>query len=139
MNKIIYEDGKYCVQDVGTIYVGCKYTLDELLEEEEISFKLRLVFERYVLPQSDRQDTLETHLYYLDGRSFLVKIYRQLKAKVKINILEDKKSGKGKVTRVYTTRLLTVEELTAMSPVEKERRGVVVQELSVSKFALMAF
>ncbi len=136
---MIYEDGKYVMQDVGTLYVGTKYTFEELLDNEEVPFKFRLLSERYLLPEADREDTLETHLYYLDGKSFEVKIFKQLKAKVKVNVLEEKKArGKGAV-REYVTKNLSVEELCAMTPEEKEKKGCVIQELAVSKFALMAF
>lgn len=138
MNKTVYENGKYCMQDVGTLYLGTKYTLGQLLEEEDISFKLRLLVEQYILPKADPEDTLETHLYFLERGSFLIKIYQQLKARVRINILEEKKTSRGS-REEYTTKVMTVEKLAAMSPEEKEKRGVVVQELSVSKFALMAF
>lgn len=138
-NKITYEDGKYTMQDVGTLYVGTKYTFEEILEDEEIPFKFRLLTERYLLPEADREDTLETHLYYLDSKSFVVKIFRQLKAKVKISILQEKKDRRGNVHREYGTKNLMVEELAAMSPAEKESLGIVIQELAVSKFALMAF
>ena len=60
MQKTVYEDRKYCMQDVGNIYLGTLYTLGEILENEEISFKIRLVTERYLLPEADREDTLET-------------------------------------------------------------------------------
>lgn len=138
-NQIIYEDGKYVMQEVGTLYVGTKFRFEEILENEEIPFKFRLLAERYLLPEADREDTLETHLYYLDSKSFLVKIYKQLKAKVKVNVLSEKKDRSGKVRREYVTKNLTVEELTALDPSEKEKIGMVVQELAVSKFALMAF
>ena len=127
------------MQDVGNLYIGSKYTLEELINEENILFKFRLVVERYILPEADLQDTLETHLYYLDARSFLVRIYKQLKAKVKINIIEEKKSLTGGTRKRYTTLVCTVEQLAAMSPQEKEEKGVVVQELIVSKLALMTF
>ena len=77
-DRIIYEDGKYVMQDVGTLYVGTKYLFGEILENEEIPFKFRLLCERYLLPEADREDSLETHLYYLDSKSFLVKIFKQL-------------------------------------------------------------
>ena len=138
MQKTVYEDYKYCLQDTGRLYVGCKYTFAELLEEEEISFKFRLIMERYILPEADLEDTLETHLYYLKPESFLVKIYKQIKAKVKVNVIEEKKSLLGGVKKQYVTKLLTVDQLAAMSPAEKETKGMVVQELSVSKLAMMA-
>ncbi len=145
MQKTVYEDYKYSVQDTARIYVGCKYTFGEFLEEEEILFKLRLVMQKYILPEADLQDTLETHLYYLAPDSFLVKIYRQMKARVRVNVLETKKpfpvigGGKtGEGRKRYVTRQLTVEELAAVPPEEKERQGYVIQELSVSKLALAA-
>jgi len=113
--------------------------MGELLEEEDISFKFRLIVERYILPEADPGDTLETHLYYLKPESFVVKIYKQIKAKVKVNIIEEKKSITGRQNRRYVTKILTVEQLAAMTPERKEAQGVVVQELSMSKLALMTF
>ena len=130
------EDYKYNMQDTGRVYVGCKYTFGEFLEEEEISFKFRMVVQKYILPEADLEDTLETHLYYLPEDSFLVKLYRQMKARVRISILEEKKSLFGKCTKAYATRQVTVEELAAMTPEEKEACGVVIQEIAVSKLAL---
>lgn len=139
MHKTVYEENKYSMQDTGNLYVGCKYTLDEIINEEEIPFKFRLVVERYILPEADLEDTLESHLYYLDSKSFLVRIYTQLKAKVKINVIEEKKSLFGGRKKQYVTKTVTLEELTKWSLAEKEARGVVVQELKVSKLALMGF
>ena len=133
-NKTSYEPGKYVMQDVGTLYVGTKYTFEEILESEEIPFKFRLLCERYLLPEADREDTLETTLYYLDSKSFVVKILKQLKSKVKVNVLVEKKDKTE-----YTTKNLTIEELVAITATDKESQGMVIQELAVSKFALMAF
>lgn len=143
MRQAVYEDFKYNVQDTNRIYVGSKYTFRELLDEEELLFKLRMLMERYVLPEADLEDTLETHLYYLGPESFLVRIYRQMKARVRVSVIEEKKGLFGrkekaeKTGKRYVTKQLTVEELTAMTPEEKERKGLVVQELSVSKLALI--
>lgn len=132
-----YEDYKYCIQDTGRLYVGSKYTFAELLDAEEILFKFRMLAQKYILPEADPEDTLETHLYYLEPSAFLVKLYRQMKARVKVNMIEDKKSLTGKITKRYVTKQLTVEELTALSPAGKEACGMVIQELSVSKLALL--
>ena len=145
MEKKIYEDYKYSMQDTARLYVGAKYTFRELLDEDEISFKFRLIMERYILPEADREDTLETHLYYLAPDSFLVKVYKQMKARVKVNVIEEKKpffgGSRGRTAHVpekrYVTKQLTVEELAGIPPAEKERQGCVIQELSVSKLALL--
>lgn len=139
MQKTVYEDYKYNMQDTGNLYIGAKYTLEEIIEEEMIMFKFRMIVERYILPEADLQDTLESHLYYLEPKSFLVKIYKQLKAKVKINVIEEKHSMFGGSKKQYTTKMVTVEELAAMPVKEKEEKGVVIQELRMSKLALMSF
>lgn len=139
MHKTVYEENKYSMQDTGNLYVGCKYTLEEVINEDEMPFKFRLVVERYILPEADLQDTLESHLYYLEPKSFLVKIYNQLKARVKISVIEEKKSLFGGRKKQYVTKMMTVEELAKMSVAEKEAKGVIVQELKVSKMALMTF
>ncbi len=139
MQKTVYEDKKYSMQDTGHLYIGVKYTFEELLEEENILFKFRLIAERYLLPEADLQDTLESHLYYLDAKSFLVKIYKQLKTKVKINVIEEKKTLGGAIKKQYVTRTVSVEELTKIPPEEKEKRGLVIQELIVSKLAMATF
>ncbi|MCM1216429.1 MAG: hypothetical protein NC331_13105 [Lachnospiraceae bacterium] len=137
MQKKTYEDYKYSMQDTSRLYVGSKYTMGELLEDEDILFKFRMIVERYILPESDLEDTLETHLYYLEKGKFLVQTYKHMKARVKVNLIEEKKNLLGKHKKEYVTRSLTIDELVEMPPEEKERRGLVIQELSVSKLALM--
>ena len=137
MQKTTYENYKYSMQDTSIIYVGSKYTIGELLEAEDILFKFRMIVERYILPEADREDTLETHLYYLEKGKFLVQTYKQMKAKIKVNIIEEKKSLFGKNKKEYVTRVLNIDELTSMSASEKESKGMVIQELSVSKMALI--
>ena len=137
MQKRTYEDYKYSMQDTSRLYVGSKYTMRELLEAEDILFKFRMIVERYILPESDLEDTLETHLYYLDKGKFLVQTYKHMKARVKVNIIEEKKTLLGKKKKEYVTKNLTIDELVEMPVEEKERKGLVIQELSVSKLALL--
>ena len=138
MQKTVYEDYKYSMQDTSRIYIGCKYTFGELMDDEEVSFKLRLILKQYILPEADLEDSLETHFYYLQQDSFLVKIYKQLKTKVKVNVIEEKKGLFGGNKKVYVTKQFTVEQLVAMSPDEKEQMGMVIQEFSISKLAMSA-
>lgn len=137
MNQTIYEDYKYSMQDTSRLYVGCKYTFGELLEAEDVLFKFRMLVQKYILPEADSEDTLESHLYYLEPGGFLIKLYRQMKARIKVNVIEERKSPFGKRKREYVTKQLTIEQLTGMSKEEKEACGLVIQEISVSKLALL--
>lgn len=137
MNQTIYEDYKYSMQDTSRLYVGCKYTFGELLEAEDVLFKFRMLVQKYILPEADGEDTLESHLYYLEPGGFLIKLYRQMKARIKVNVIEERKSPFGKRKREYVTKQLTIEQLTGMSKEEKEACGLIIQEISVSKLALL--
>ena len=135
MKQSVYEDYKYSMQDTSRVYVGCKYTFAELLEAEEVMFKFRMIVQKYIAPEYDPEDTLETQLYYLKPEDFLVKLYRQMKARVKVNVIEEKRHLIG--GKEYVTKHLTVEELVKMTREDKEACGLVIQELSVSKLALL--
>jgi len=139
VEKTRYEDYKYAMQDTASLYVGSKYTFGEILEDETIYFKFRLLVNQHILTEADREDTIETHLYYLDEKSFLVKIYKQLKGKVKVNLIEEKKSLFGKKKKQYCVKTMKVEELVKMTAKQKEAVGLVVMELQLSKLALMTF
>lgn len=104
--KTVYENYKYSLQDTAKVYIGAKYTFAELLDQDEVAFKFRLIVERYILAEKevDPQDTLETHLYYLKPDSFLVKIYDRIKARVKINIIEEKKGFSAEAKSVMSRR-----------------------------------
>lgn len=135
--KRIYEDYKYGMQDTGRIYVGCKYSFEEFLEEEDVPFKLRLIVEKYVMDKVSPEDTLETHLYYLDQGSFLVRLYRQMKTRIRVNVIEEKKRLLGGSRKEYVTRQLDIDQLVRITPAQKEAEGMVIQEFSVSKLALL--
>ena len=96
-----------------------------------------LLVQKYIVPEADLEDTLETHLYYLEPTGFLVKLYKQMKARIKVNVIEEKKRLFRKPKKEYVTKQFTIEQLTGMTKEEKEACGLVIQELSVSKFAIM--
>lgn len=139
MHKQQYEDYKYVMQDTYQLYLGAKYSFEELIDNEEVPFKFRLIVERYIYQDVDPQTTLESQLYYMTSKDLQYRIYRQIKMKVKVNVIEEKKSLTGKCKKVYTTRILPIEELVKMTPAEKEEKGMVIQELMCSKLALMTF
>ncbi len=141
-DKRSYEDYKYVMADTAFVYVGAKYTYEELLEAEEVPFKLRTVAERYLMPGLDPDTSLESHFYYMTASESACRIYRQLKVKVKVSRLKEKKGfpgrpGAGK--RVYVTENIPLERLVEMTPAQKEQEGILIQEIIVSKLALMTF
>ena len=58
---------------------------------------------------------------------------------MKVNVLCDKKRLFGKSTREYKEEIWKLKDLVSMSAEEKEKAGVVIQELILSKTALLGF
>lgn len=139
IEKKAYEDYKYVLQDTGTVSFGAKYSYKELIHEEDVPFKFKTIIERYLCKDLDMDTTLESHLYYMTKESFTYECFQQLKAKVKINVLTEKKPLFGKKKKVYTTQIMSLKEFAEKDIEWKKENGVFVQELIIAKLALMTF
>lgn len=139
MRKQVYEDFKYVMMDTGYLYIGSKYNYGELMELETLPFKFLTVLERYIIPDMGLDTTVESHLYYMNAADFTCRTLLQLKAKVKINRLVVKKNIFGKKESLYKTEVIALQDFVKMSPDEKERAGIFIQELVISKLGLMTF
>lgn len=132
-------DYKYFMQDTGSVYLGAKLSYAEILQDEMVNFKFKSIVEHYILKDTDPETTLESQFYYMTREQFSYRTYEQLRAKVKISVLTEKKSLFGKVRTGYETKLLRLSEFVDMNLAQKKARGVVIQELALSKLALMSF
>lgn len=139
MKKQTYEDYKYIMTDTSYLYLGAKYSYGELLEQETLPFKFATLTERYILPDMGPDTTLESHFYYMKAEDFTYRTYMQLKTKVKVSRLVTKKKLFGRSERVYKTDIIKLADFVAMSAAEKEREGIFIQEIIISKLGLMSF
>ena len=129
----VYQDYKYIMQDVGNIYLGvsikvAKYAGEDkvdLIENEDIPFKLKMIVEKHIKPTVDADTTLESHMYYLKNEGFLYQILCQLKIKIKFNYIEQKTNLFGKKREYYKMKTLKLEDFIKISSEEKEKQGVV--------------
>ncbi len=134
MYNIVNEDDfKYVMQDVSRYYFGARLSYNEILSQEMAPFKFKTILERYVLKDVDADTTLESHLYYLEDESFEARVYKQLKARVRVS------QYKKNRTNLYQEKLYTINELASFTHEEKEKMGMIVRELVLSKLALFAF
>lgn len=134
-----YQDYKYVIQDTGKIYVGAKYSLDEIAKEQEIPFKFRSIIMRHVIPEMDKNSTFESIFYYMRPEGYLYEMFLQLKTKVKVTRLTKVKGLMGRVSYVYKEVVYKLPELVALMPEEKKTLGISIQEIQCSKLAIMTF
>lgn len=132
-------DYKYFMQDTGALYFGARYSYQEIMQDVNANFKFKSIIEHYLAKDTDLSTTLESHLYYLTPEQFSYRTYEQLKARVKVSVLEEKKTLFGKTKTGYRTRVVHLDELTGWNLARKKKMGLVIQELIISKLALMTF
>lgn len=129
-----YEDFKYVMVDTSYIYLGAKYTYGELLENEDVAFKLRTIFERYIMPELSGDTTLEEHFLHME-KDFAYKTYMQLKIKLKISRQVEQKSIFGKTSKKYVTENVSLDKFLEL----RSDCELLVQEVVFGKLALMSF
>lgn len=132
-------DFKYYMQDVGSLYFGARYSYEELMAHEMVPFKFKSIIEHYIAKDTQLDTTLESQFYYMTDDLFSYRTYMQLKAKVKISLLVEKKPLFGAKKTVYRTRVISLDEFVRMNLAQKKKCGVIIQEIILSKLALMAF
>ena len=129
------EDFKYCMQDMERDYFGARYTYQELMQNELVPFKFKTIIERYLVRDNDRDTSLESHFYHMTKENPEYRVYRQLKARVRVTQIKNRKSSQTE----YTEKVYTLEQLTALSQEEKMEKGIAIREIILSKLALFAF
>lgn len=132
-------DFKYVMMDVGNLYLGARFSFDELLSQEMVPFKFKTIINHYILKEADRETTLESQFYYMEKGTFLYDVFSQLRTRVKINIQEEKKSLFGRTSMVYTEKIIPLKEFAEINLARKKASGVIVREIVISKLGMMTF
>ena len=94
---------------------------------------------RCALGEVDKEDSLESVFYYMKPEGYLYEMFLQLRTKVKVSELTQVKRMFGGTEWIYKEHLYKLSEFAAMTKEEKERLGIVVQEIQYSKLAIMTF
>ncbi|MBE5867538.1 MAG: hypothetical protein E7293_01050 [Lachnospiraceae bacterium] len=134
-----YQDYKYVMQDTGNLYLGAKFTCSELIENEDVPFKVKTILQRYIAADLDPETTLESLFYHMEPKGFVYEACKQLKIKIKYSVPVEKRSLLGKARILYQTYSIKLEKFAPIPLADKEKQGVLIQEIGISKLALMTF
>ncbi len=138
-NVTQYEDFKYVLQDTGNIYLGARFSYEELLKQEMVPFKLKAILTHYILKEAAPDTTLESQFYYLTGDSFLYETFKQLKIRIKVQKQVEKNTLLGKRKMEYREEVLSLKELTEVNLARKKACGMLIREIIISKMGMMTF
>ena len=68
-------DFRYVMHDMTNIYIGAKHTYDELMNIDEVPFKLKTILSHYMLKEIAGNTTLENHLFFMKKTDESYRIY----------------------------------------------------------------
>lgn len=136
MNNIVNDDDfKYFMQDLERNYFGARYSYDELINNEMVPFKFKTIITKYIKDDVDMDVTLESHFYHMTKETYDYRVYKQLRSRIRVSQYKDMNNPeKGFKEKVYT-----IESLVKIPVEEKEKMGIIVRELILSKLALFGF
>lgn len=140
-NEIDVQDNdfKYVMQDTGSVYLGARFTFQELMEQEMVPFKIKAILTHYIFKEVNPATSLESQFYYMESGNFLYDTFCQLKIRLKVNVLEEKKTLFGKKEMKYVEKVYTLQQFADINLAKKKASGVIIREIIISKLAMMTF
>ena len=120
------QDFKYVLQDFGNIYIGARYSYEEMLKSEEIPYKWKAIIRHYLLKETSPETTMENHIFFMKEDDFAYETFQELKASFKM-------SGH------YESREYKISEIVQSEELHRKMDTIIVEELHLTKLALMMF
>ncbi|MDO4292728.1 MAG: hypothetical protein Q4C65_05780 [Eubacteriales bacterium] len=131
-------DFKYVLQDFGNIYIGARFSYREMLAREDMPFKWKAIVRHYLLKEVSEDTTLENHIFYMKETDFSYQTLKELKAAFKLSVWQAP-DGKRRKSGRYESRDYRIEEIVGSKELHRQMDTIVVEELHLSKLALMTF
>ena len=129
-------DFKYVMHDLTNVYIGTKFSYEELLNEEEVPFKLKMIISHYILKEVGPATKLEDHIFYMKETDISYFVFRQMKAKFRLNVWKDEKDGVKKPG--YKSQIYKLEEIVGNKELQEKKDITLVEELHITKLGLMS-
>lgn len=129
-----YEPYKYVIQDITHVYIGCWFTLQEVMNFDEAPFKVKACFGKYFFQDSLNGPETKLSDFILDITEdvFSYEVLKKLKTKVKYSIPKSFEKDKG-----YRNEVVSFEDFIKDDVIRAHREQVIIEEVCFSKLALM--
>ena len=133
--KLENKDFKYVMHDLTNIYIGAKHTYNELLVLEEVPFKLKTLISRFFLREVDGDTKIEDHIFYLKETDMSYQIYKEMKARFRLNVWKDESDGVKKPG--YKVQTYRIHEIIGNEELMQKKDITIVEEMHITKLGLM--
>lgn len=132
-------DFRYVMQDMTNVYIGAKYTYDEIMNVDEVPFKLKVILSHYMLKEVAGNTTLENHIFYMKPDDMSYMVYKRMKARFKLNVFKEDGHGKGKpgyIQKEYNIQDIVEGPEAAM--LHEKMNQIFVEEMHITKLGLLS-
>ena len=129
-------DFKYVMHDMTNLYIGAKYSYDELLVSDDVPFKLKTLISRFILREVAGSTTIENHIFYLKETDMSYQIFKEMKAKFRLSVWKDEKDGVKKPG--YKSETYRITEIIGNEELMRKKDITIVEEMHITKLRLMA-
>ena len=124
------------MHDLTNLYIGAKHTYDELMVSEEVPFKLKTIISRFILREVSGETKIEDHIFYLKETDMSYQIFKEMKAKFRLNVWKDESDGAKKPG--YQIKTYRIHEIIGNEELMRKKDITIVEEVHITKLGLMA-
>ncbi len=129
------KDYKYVMHDITNLYIGAKYSYEELMALDEIPFKLKTLISRFFLKEVAGDTRIENHIFYMKETDMSYQIYKEMKAKFHLYVWKEEKEGAKKTG--YNRETYTIEEILKSKELMQKKDITIVEEVHITKLGLL--
>ena len=129
-------DFKYVMHDLTNLYIGARYSYEELLILDEVPFKLKTLISRFIIREVADTTKIEDHIFYMKETDMSYQIYKQIKAKFRLNVWKDERDGVK--TPGYKSMTYRITEILGNEELMRKKDTIIVEEVHITKLGLMS-
>ena len=123
-------DYKHVVQDATNVYIGGKLSYAEMMDLDEVPFKLKTILSQYILKEVAADTTIENHIFYITPEDMSYMIYKRLKAGFSLYVFDEEKGG-------YNNREYKIDEIVGNEYLHENMNTIFVEEMHIYKLNML--
>lgn len=129
------QEYKHIVQDITNLYIGGRCTYNELMDRDDVPFKLKTIMARFMLREVDGDTTLENHFFHMEKNSMSYMLYQKMKVKLLLNVFYEDGAGKNKPG--YRIDEFTMDQLIGDADIMANKDVTFLTEIRIKKISMM--
>ncbi len=127
-------DYKHIIQDLTNIYIGGRLSYKEMMDMDDIPFKLKTVFAHFMLKEVGPETRLTDHLFYMEKDSLSYMVYKKLRCKFVLNVFYE--DGHGRNEPGYRVDEFLIDDILDNEDIMANKDITFLNEIRISKLRL---